>query len=118
MAVLFWEAHYQLEALYKTLEVTQLRLMYYQNLLNVGLIADEKDNLSLTDQSMIAQAVAQFFTISSQAATMVPDSFVGPVPLLKIPGGENIGRWQRVSPFATAKRVRKNKKVCREEKTF
>ena len=87
------EADWQVQALEKTLEITKTRLMYYQDLINVGLIAEEQDNLSLLDQSMILQAASQMLLISSQPPNYIPKAYTGPMPLLAVPGGPDVAKW-------------------------
>ena len=69
------EAYYQVEALEKTLEITQTRLVHYTNLINVGLIAQEQDYISLTNQSMIVQAAAQALHAAAQFIVLFPEIF-------------------------------------------
>ena len=71
------EAHFQVEALEKTLEITQTRLVHYQNLINVGLIAQEQDYKSLTKDAMIAQAASQALNATAQFVVLVPEGFIG-----------------------------------------
>lgn len=69
------EAHYQVKALEKTLEITETRLVYHQGLINVGLIAQEEDYKTLTKQSMIAQAASQGLNASAQFIVLLPEIF-------------------------------------------
>lgn len=87
------EADWQVQALEKTLEITKTRLVYYQDLINVGLIAEEQDNLSLLDQSMILQVSSQVLRIGSQPPNYVPTLYAGPFPLTELPGGKAVANW-------------------------
>ena len=78
------EAHFQVKALEKTLEVTQTRLVHYQNLITVGLIAQEQDYISLTQQSMVAQAASQGLQAVAQFVVLLAEIFP---PLFTDAGG-------------------------------
>lgn len=69
------EAHFQVKALERTLEITQNRLVHTQNLINVGLIAQEQDYITLTQQSMVAQAASQGLNAIAQFVMLFPEIF-------------------------------------------
>lgn len=69
------EAHFQVKALERTLEITQNRLVHTQNLITVGLIAQEQDYITLTKQSMVAQATSQALNAVAQFVMLLPEVF-------------------------------------------
>lgn len=84
------EANWQVQALEKTLLMTMTRLVYYQGLIADGLISEEEDYKDFTDQSMVASAVAQAVEAATAPINLVPDTYVGPMPLVHAAGGEKL----------------------------
>lgn len=79
------EAHFSVEAIEKQLKMAECRWMYFDTLLSVGLLAREQDYVSLTEQSMVAQAASQALHAASQFIVLFPDIFT---VFAKLSGGE------------------------------
>jgi Tc toxin complex TcA C-terminal TcB-binding domain len=85
------DADWQVEALQKTKEVNQANLLYYNNLIQAGLIDDEIQYEILTVVAMVARAAANITEAIGGTVKIIPDFWVGfPCEEAQIPSGTKL----------------------------
>jgi hypothetical protein len=71
------DADWQIQALQKTKEFNQANLVYYSNLVRIGLIPDEIQYQNLTNTAMITRAAGNIVEAIGEVMKVIPDMFVG-----------------------------------------
>lgn len=85
------DADWQVEALQKTKEVNQANLLYYNGLIQAGLIDDEIQYEILTVVAMVARAAANITEAIGGTVKLIPDFWVGfPCEESQIPSGTKL----------------------------
>jgi hypothetical protein len=85
------EADWQVQALRKTKEIAQIRLRYYRNLIDTGLIAEEAQYDPLISSSNATKSVGNIAVAVGQILNLIPDPHVGfPCNFVKLPIGEKL----------------------------
>ena len=86
------EAKFNVDAAQKALEIARHQLMYYQGLLNVGLIPEEEDNITLLENAMVSQAISQGLHALAQGWMLIPEIMVGIAAHSDVGGGTKIAK--------------------------
>ncbi|MFZ0420270.1 MAG: neuraminidase-like domain-containing protein [Candidatus Sulfotelmatobacter sp.] len=71
------DADWQVQALQQTKDVNQTNLLYYTNLYQNGLITDEIQNLSLSNNALQTRTAGNVTEAIGEAMHLVPDAYVG-----------------------------------------
>ncbi|HTY26693.1 MAG TPA: hypothetical protein VMD51_00905, partial [Mycobacterium sp.] len=71
------DADWQVQALQQTKDLHQANLLYYANLYQAGLINDELQNISLTNNALQTRTSANVVEVEGEVMSLIPDFFVG-----------------------------------------